>query len=124
MNFKKKMREYVSLIPRFTALIIDLMRDERVSAADKAILASTLVYLLNPVDFVPDAIPFLGMVDDIYLIALALLRLLNRTDEAILKEHWRGEPDIVPLIKKIADLAVWFLPKKVRESIISQIEKC
>ncbi len=122
MGSKENLKEIIRLIPRFLALIVDLMRDPRISRADKAILGATVVYLLNPVDFIPDAIPFVGLVDDIYLVALALLRLLNRTDEAILREHWRGEPDIIPLVKKAADLAVWFLPSRIRQALMAKVE--
>ncbi|WP_456434502.1 YkvA family protein [Thermosulfuriphilus sp.] len=122
MHPKERLKEIIRLLPRFLALIVSLMRDPRVSKADKAILGATVVYLLNPVDLIPDAIPFVGLVDDIYLVALALLRLLNRTDESVLREHWQGEPDIIPLVKKAADLAVWFLPSRVRQALLAKIE--
>jgi uncharacterized membrane protein YkvA (DUF1232 family) len=46
------------------------------------------LYLLSPIDLVPDAIPFLGVVDDLVLIPLAIRWLLNR-----LPAHIRDQVD-------------------------------
>ncbi len=119
---KKQLKEYIKLIPKIVTLFIDLLRDPRVSATDKAILAATVAYILNPVDLVPDWIPFLGQVDDIYLAALAILRLFLRTDENIIKEHWKGPEDIITTMRKIADIAVFFLPPKIKEALFAKVE--
>jgi len=37
-----------------------------------------VLYLVSPVDLVPDAIPFLGAVDDLVLVPLAIRWLLKR----------------------------------------------
>ncbi len=109
-------------MPKFLKLLLGLLKDSRVSAQDKAILAAAIAYLLNPADFVPDAIPFFGMVDDLYLVALALIRLINHVDEEVLREHWSGEEDIVSLIKQIAEVGARFLPARIREAVIGTIE--
>jgi uncharacterized membrane protein YkvA (DUF1232 family) len=44
-----------------------------------------------PMDLIPDYIPFLGQIDDLYLLALALDRLLNNAGVDVLLEHWEGE---------------------------------
>ncbi len=119
---KAKMKGYLALLPKFFGLIVNLLRDPRVSASDKAILGATIAYLLNPVDLVPDWIPFLGLVDDVYLIALALLRLVLRTDEKILQEYWTGPDELVPLLKQIADWAVAFLPARIRRALLARVD--
>ncbi|MBA2964888.1 MULTISPECIES: YkvA family protein [Ramlibacter] len=40
--------------------------------------ALLVLYLVSPIDLIPDAIPFLGAVDDIVLIPLAIRWLLRR----------------------------------------------
>ncbi len=117
-----RLKKYLSLVPKFLKLLLGLLKDSRVSVQDKAILAAAIAYLLNPADFVPDAIPFFGMVDDLYLVALALIRLLNHVDEKVLREHWSGEEDIVSLIKQIAEVGARFLPARLREAVIGTIE--
>ncbi len=114
---------YLSYVPKFLRLLLNLLRDSRVSATDKAILGATIAYLINPADIVPDWIPFLGMVDDLYLVALALLRLLLRTDEKVMAQYWDGPEELIPLLKQIANWAVAFLPPKVRQALLAKVEQ-
>ncbi|MES2940591.1 MAG: YkvA family protein [Pseudomonadota bacterium] len=44
----------------------------------KAAAALIVLYVVSPVDFIPDFIPFLGVMDDIVLVPLAIRWLLNR----------------------------------------------
>lgn len=118
-----KISSYIKLLPQFLGLLLNLLRDPRVSTADKAILGATVAYMLNPVDLVPDWIPFLGLVDDVYLIAVALLRLVLRVDEEVLKDNWRGRDDLIPLLRKVADVAVAFLPVRIRRSIFARVDR-
>ncbi len=48
--------------------------------------AGLVLYLVSPIDLLPDVIPVLGMVDDLVLIPLAMRWMLNR-----LPAHLRGE---------------------------------
>lgn len=40
--------------------------------------AMVVLYLVSPIDFIPDAIPFLGAVDDLVIVPLAIRLLLKR----------------------------------------------
>ncbi len=118
-----RIRSYIALLPQFLGLLLNLLRDSRVSSTDKAILGATVAYMLNPVDLVPDWIPFVGLVDDVYLVALALLRLVLRVDEKVLKDNWRGRYDLIPILRKVADGAVAFLPARIRRSIFARVDR-
>jgi uncharacterized membrane protein YkvA (DUF1232 family) len=54
------------------ALIWHIVRDRRVPLYLKAIPALAALYLLLPVDLVPDWIPVLGQIDDLAILALAV----------------------------------------------------
>src|SRR5215468_10091790 len=98
MTQRKKMRavmcELLLFIPNLVKLLFGLLRDPRVSAADKAIVAGTIMYVIIPLDIIPDFIPFIGQVDDAYLLAISILRLLNRAERDIVRDHWKGSIDI------------------------------
>jgi uncharacterized membrane protein YkvA (DUF1232 family) len=47
--------------------------DPRTPKSAKRLLRFTLVYLLSPLDLIPDAIPILGLIDDVILIPGLLL---------------------------------------------------
>jgi uncharacterized membrane protein YkvA (DUF1232 family) len=40
--------------------------------------AAIVLYLVSPIDLIPDALPFLGAVDDLVLVPLAIRWLLRR----------------------------------------------
>lgn len=106
-------------IPNFLKLLKRLAVDPRVSAVDKGILAATVAYIVVPLDLIPDFIPFLGQMDDIYLLALALDRLVNRAGIDLLLEHWDGEMSSLERAIAGLDRAGSFLPDRVR-SLLGQ----
>ena len=111
---REAIKRLVRDIPAFVKLLGRLARDPRVSKVDKAIVVATLGYILMPADFVPDVIPFLGQVDDIYLLALALDRLLNNAGIDVLLEHWDGDERSLETALLALDKAGSFLPDQVR----------
>ena len=121
-KMRKKMREVLMFIPNLLGLLIGLLRDERVSQADKAILAGVIMYVIIPLDIIPDFIPFIGQVDDAYLLAISMLRLLNRADRNVVMDHWKGQPDIKELVDSIVRIAEFFLPKPVKNVLRGRIE--
>jgi uncharacterized membrane protein YkvA (DUF1232 family) len=121
-KMKKNMRELLLFIPNLISLLIGLLRDERVSQADKAILAGIIMYVIVPLDIIPDFIPFIGQVDDSYLLAISILRLFNRADRRIVMEHWKGQRDIKELVDSIVRIAEFFLPNPIKNVLRGRIE--
>lgn len=54
------------------------LRDARTPGWFKLAAALLAFYLVSPVDLLPDAIPFVGVIDDMVLLPLALHWLLSR----------------------------------------------
>jgi uncharacterized membrane protein YkvA (DUF1232 family) len=67
-------------------------------------------------------LPFIGQVDDAYLVSLSLLRLMTVTDPRVVREHWRGGGDVVELVGATALLAGKLLPRRIRRVLTSQLE--
>lgn len=111
---RELMKQLIRDIPSFVRLLGRLARDPRVSKVDKAIVVATLGYIVLPADFIPDVIPFLGQVDDLYLLALALDRLLNNAGIDLLLEHWDGDEGILEAALLALDKAGSFLPDRLR----------
>jgi uncharacterized membrane protein YkvA (DUF1232 family) len=102
-------------VPSYLKLLARLARDPRVSKADKAIVAAVLVYLVSPVDLVPDWVfPVVGQIEDIYLLALALSRLLNNAGMDVLLDHWDGDPASLGMALDALDGASALLPGPIR----------
>ena len=121
-QIKGRMSNFLMFLPNMFTLLGRLLKDSRVPLTEKALFGAAIVYVIMPLDFIPDIFPFIGQVDDIYLVALTLLRLLNRTDEAVVRENWSGGGDIVSLANSIAGIAPMLLPKRIARVLSSHVE--
>jgi uncharacterized membrane protein YkvA (DUF1232 family) len=119
---KRRIKNLLLFIPNMLLLCARLLRDSRVPTTEKALLAGAIVYAIIPFDLIPDMIPFVGQIDDAYLIALTLLRLMEQTDPRVVREHWNGGGDVVELVGAAAMLAGKFLPKPIRRVLTSRVE--
>jgi uncharacterized membrane protein YkvA (DUF1232 family) len=116
------MTNLLLFIPNLLLLCARLMVDPRVPARERVLVAGAILYAVIPFDFIPDVIPFIGQVDDAYLISLSLLRLMTVTDPRVVRAHWRGGGDVVEFVGSVALLAGKFLPKRIRRVLTDQVE--
>lgn len=121
-QIKSRVKNLLMFLPNMVRLLGNLLADARVPMTEKALFAAAIVYVIMPLDFIPDIFPVVGQVDDLYLVALTLLRLLNRTDEAVVRENWSGGGDVVSLANSIAGLAPMLLPKRVSRVLSDKVE--
>ncbi len=121
-ELKGRMRNFLMFLPNMVMLLGRMLKDARVPTAEKALFLAAIVYVVSPLDFIPDIFPFIGQVDDLYVVALTLLRLVNRTDESVVREHWHGGGDVVALADSIANIAPKFLPKRISRVLTSRVE--
>mgnify|MGYP001133272402 CR=1 FL=1 len=77
----------IAELVRNARLIWRLLKDNRVSPWVKAVIPATIVYLLSPVDLVPDALLGLGQLDDLAIILLGVKFFLDLCPPHIVKEH-------------------------------------
>jgi len=122
VKLRSRMKNLLLFIPNLLVLCARLMVDPRVPATERVLVAGAILYALIPFDFIPDFIPFVGQVDDAYLIAMTLLRLMTVTDPRVVRQHWRGGGDVVELVGSMALMARKFLPKKIRRVLTSHVE--
>ncbi|MSP22625.1 MAG: DUF1232 domain-containing protein [Dehalococcoidia bacterium] len=64
-----------------------LVLDGRLPLAVRVIPWLLVAYLLLPFDIVPDFIPFLGQLDDVAIVVLALWLMMRLMPPALLAEH-------------------------------------
>lgn len=115
------LKNVIYLIPNFLKLLFRLFKDGRVPAAEKAFLIGAIAYVITPIDLLPDVIPFVGQVDDLYLISLTILRMLNRTPAEVIRQHWEGGGDIARIVSRIAQTATFILPKRIANILLGKV---
>jgi len=106
-------------LPNFLRLLGGLLTDRRVSNTDKLLVAGAIGYILLPMDIIPDYIPFLGEIDDLFLLVLALQRLIANAGRAVIEDHWMGDPLSLRTLdlERVLVAAAFFLPRRVRRRL-------
>jgi len=80
---------FIQNIPQFVRLYWRLLRDARVSIWPKALLVLAGIYVLSPIDIIPDMIPFIGEVDDLVIVIAACRLFIYLCPREIVQEHVR-----------------------------------
>ena len=110
---------YIRQLPAYLRLLGGLLLDRRVSSIDKLLVGAAMAYIAMPLDMVPDFIPFIGEVDDVFLLVVALQRLVANAGRPVLLAHWSGAiEDLADLnLKEALAAAAFFLPRGIRRKL-------
>ena len=116
---KRTVIYYMKQLPSYMRLLGGLLTDRRVSAVDKLLVAGAIAYIALPVDLIPDFIPFIGEVDDVYVLIMALTRLISNAGRPVLLSHWSGAmEDLADLnLREALAAAAFFLPRSIRRRL-------
>jgi uncharacterized membrane protein YkvA (DUF1232 family) len=100
----------ITSFPRYVKLLLGMLGDSRVARFDRFLVVGSLVYLFSPFDLLPDVIPLLGQVDDLFVVVLAVSRLFERAPRGVTLSHWSGSPDELDptALSKLLYLASFF----------------
>src|SRR3989440_2692094 len=120
-QLKSRMKNLLMFLPNMVILCAKLMVDKRVPRTERALFAAAVIYAIIPFDFIPDMIPFVGQIDDVFLISLTLLRLIDRTDDKIVRAHWRGGGDVIQLAESVVTIAPMLIPRRISRVLLSRV---
>jgi uncharacterized membrane protein YkvA (DUF1232 family) len=77
-------------LPDTITLARRLTTDRRVPRSARLFVGFLLLYLISPIDLIPDFIPVVGWIDDLVVTALVLHYLVRRAGIEVVTEHWPG----------------------------------
>ena len=97
-------RDLLRLAPDVIRLLRRLVADRSVPVGVRVWLVVLLVYLISPIDLVPDFIPVLGYADDALVVAIALRFATRRAGSAAIEQHWPGTPEGLAAVLRLAGL--------------------
>ena len=63
-----------------------------------------LVYLVSPIDLIPDFIPVLGYADDAIIVAIALRFATRRAGAEAIERHWPSTPEGLQAMLRLSGL--------------------
>ena len=102
--------EAALLIPNLVKLLLRLMRDPRVPIRRKVLVGAVLVYVISPIDLIPDFVVGFGKLDDIVVLSVALNHLMAGAESRIVEEHWDGSIDSLDLVRSIVRWGAEIVP--------------
>lgn len=118
-GMKRSVMHVITQIPAYLRLLVGLISDRRVSRVDRLLVIAAIAYIVSPFDLVPDLVPFLGQVDDVFLLMTALQRMVERAGGRVLRDHWRGDPRELDALNVAgaAAAAGFLLPPRVQRRL-------
>jgi uncharacterized membrane protein YkvA (DUF1232 family) len=72
-----------------------LRRDPRVPGRAKAAIAFAALWMLSPIDLIPEFLPVIGPLDDVVVVALALRYAARQVPREVLLAAWPGDPAMI-----------------------------
>ena len=111
------MKDLLLALPRLGRMLISLVADRDVPTAAKVVLAAMAVYLVSPIDLIPDFIPFLGYLDDVILAAVVVDGVLNFIERPLLLRYWPGTPASLERVAAVARRLARWVPNRIKARI-------
>ncbi|HZB34078.1 MAG TPA: DUF1232 domain-containing protein [Streptosporangiaceae bacterium] len=88
-------RDLARFLPDCVIAIRRLCRDPRVPRRAKVAVVFAALWVLSPIDLIPEFLPVIGPLDDVIVVALALCYAARRVPREAMLEAWPGGPEII-----------------------------
>lgn len=89
------LKELARFIPDCVTTVRRLRGDPRVPRRAKVAIALAGLWLLSPIDLLPEFLPVIGPLDDVVVVALALRYASRRVPRQVLLDAWPGDAGLL-----------------------------
>jgi len=89
------LKDLARFLPDCVTTARRLRRDPRVPRRAKVAIAFAGLWVLSPIDLIPEFIPVIGPLDDVVVVALAFRYAASCVPREVLDEAWPGERRIL-----------------------------
>lgn len=110
---------FLKALPDVARTLARLAADPVLPTAAKLAVAAAVLYLLSPVDLIPDFIPILGSLDDLVVAAIVVDGILNVVDRAVVLRYWPGSPESLERIARVARVLAAWVPRRLKLRIFA-----
>jgi uncharacterized membrane protein YkvA (DUF1232 family) len=97
--------------------IKNLFTDQRLPLRDRALIIIFIFLLISPIDFVPDWVPFFGLVDDFMMITIIFNYLFKVLDSRIVLSHYPWGMKSFARLRAISQIADFFIPSSLKKKM-------
>ena len=89
------LKDLAGFLPACVTLARRLRADPRVPWQARAAVTVAGLWVLSPIDLLPEFLPVVGPLDDVVVVTLALRYAARRVPREVLLEAWPGEPRLL-----------------------------
>src|SRR5215207_8015128 len=89
------LKDLAGFLPACLTTVRRLRTDPRVPRRAKVAVAFAGLWVLSPIDLIPEFLPVIGPLDDVVVVALALRYAARQVPRATLLAAWDGDPRTV-----------------------------
>jgi uncharacterized membrane protein YkvA (DUF1232 family) len=89
------LRELAGFLPNCVRLVRRLRKDPAVPRRAKVAVVLAGLWVLSPIDLVPEFLPVIGPLDDVVVVALSLRYAARRVPRSTLLAAWDGDPRVL-----------------------------
>jgi uncharacterized membrane protein YkvA (DUF1232 family) len=94
-------RELLGLVPAVLRLLRSLIGDGATPLDVRLVLIGLLVWILSPIDLIPEFIPVLGPLDDVVVAVIAMRYVRRRIGVENMRRRWTGTDDGFRLLIRV-----------------------
>jgi uncharacterized membrane protein YkvA (DUF1232 family) len=95
------LRELIRVVPDVMRLLRSIIGDRSTPLDVRAVLVLLLVWIISPIDLIPEFIPVLGPLDDVVVAAVALRYTRRRLGIGALRRRWAGSDEGFALLVRM-----------------------
>lgn len=88
-------KDVASILPACVTTARRLKSDPRVPRRAKVAVSLAALWVLSPIDLIPEFLPVIGPLDDVIIVALALRYAARQVPRHVLLEAWPAEPRVL-----------------------------
>jgi len=88
-------KDLATVLPACVTTIRRLRKDPRVPRTAKIAIAIAGLWVLSPIDLIPEFLPVIGPLDDVIVVALALRFAARRVPRDAISEAWPADPALL-----------------------------
>ncbi len=88
-------RELAAFLPACATTMRRLRRHPAVPRSARWLTILALIWVISPIDLIPEFLPIIGPLDDVIVVALVLRYVARRIPPEVLFEAWPGEPRLL-----------------------------
>jgi uncharacterized membrane protein YkvA (DUF1232 family) len=94
-------RELLAVVPDVLRLLRSVISDREAPKDVRLVIGGLILWIISPLDLIPEFIPVLGPLDDVIVAVVALRYVRRRLGIEDLRRRWRGSEEGFALLERV-----------------------